>query len=101
MLIVVLFNLKPGASREDYENWAKTTDIPTVNALGSVRGFSVIRTTGLLGTDDPAPYDYVELLHVEDMDKLGEDISTETMQRVAAEFQEFADSPQFMLTEPI
>ena len=101
MLIVVLFNLKPGASREDYENWAKTTDIPNVNALGSVRGFSVIRTTGLLGSDDPAPYDYVELLHVEDMEKLGEDISSETMQRVAAEFQEFADNPQFMLTEPL
>lgn len=101
MLIVVLFNLKPGASREDYENWANTTDIPNVNALGSVRNFSVMRTTGLLGTDEPAPYAYVELLDVADMDALGGDISSETMQRVAAEFQDFADNPQFMLTESI
>ena len=101
MLIVVLFNLKPGASRDDYENWAKTTDIPNVNALGSVRDFSVVRTTGLLGSDDPAPYEYVELLDVADMEKLGEDISSETMQRVAAEFQDFADGPQFMMTESI
>lgn len=101
MLIVVLFNLKPDASPDAYENWAKTTDIPNVNALPSVSDFSVLRTTGLLGSDDSAPYAYVELLDVGDMEQLGADVATDTMQRVAAEFQEFADNPQFMLTEPI
>lgn len=101
MLIVVLFNLKADASPDAYEHWAKNTDIPTVNALGSVTRFSVLRATGLLGSDQPAPYQYVELLDVADMDKLGEDIATETLRRVAAEFQGFADNPQFMLTEPI
>ncbi|GAA5525472.1 hypothetical protein Maes01_02042 [Microbulbifer aestuariivivens] len=97
--IVVLFNLKPGVSPSDYEQWAKTTDLPTVRKLGSVDDFSVLRTTGLLGTDASAPYQYVELLVVNDMEKLGADVSSETMQRVAAEFQQFADNPQFMLTE--
>lgn len=101
MLIVVLFNLKPGASREDYENWARSTDIPNVNALASVNNFSVLRTTGLLGSDAAAPYEYVELLDVGDMEQLGSDISTETMQRIAAEFQDFADGPAFMLTESL
>ena len=101
MLIVVLFNLKAGAQADAYENWAKSTDIPTVNALESVTEFSVLRTTGLLGSDDAAPYAYVELLDVGDMEKLGEDVASETMQRVAAEFQEFADNPLFMLTESI
>ena len=101
MLIVVLFNLKAGASRDAYEQWALNTDIPNVNALGSVRNFSVLRTTGLLGSEEPAPYEYVELLDVADMEALGADIGTETMQRVAAEFQEFADNPQFMLTEAL
>jgi hypothetical protein len=101
MLIVVLFNLKPDASREDYENWAKTTDIPNVNALGSVHGFSVVKTTGLLGKDDPAPYEYVELLHVADMELFGEEVATDTMRRVAGEFQAFADNPTFMMTEPL
>jgi hypothetical protein len=101
MLIVVLFNLKPGASREDYENWARSTDIPNVNALPSVSSFSVLRTTGLLGSDATAPYEYVELLDVGDMEQLGSDISTETMQRIAAEFQDFADGPAFMLTESL
>lgn len=101
MLIVVLFNLKPDASADAYENWARTTDIPNVNALGSVSNFSVLRTTGLLGSDDPAPYQYVELLDVADMEGLGADVSSETMQRVAEEFQAFADNPAFMLTESI
>lgn len=99
--IVVLFNLKPGVSPSDYEQWAKTTDLPTVRKLGSVNQFSVLRTSGLLGTDAPAPYQYVELLEVNDMEKLGADVSSETMQRVAAEFQQFADNPQFMLTDVI
>ncbi|MFT7287676.1 MAG: hypothetical protein ACI87W_001791 [Halieaceae bacterium] len=101
MLIVVLFNLKTDAAPDAYENWAKSTDIPAVNGLGSVKNFSVLRTTGLLGRDDAAPYQYVELLDIADMEKLGEDVATETMQRVAAEFQAFADNPQFMLTESI
>ncbi|EED34052.1 conserved hypothetical protein [gamma proteobacterium NOR5-3] len=101
MLIVVLFNLKPGASPDAYENWARSTDIPNVNALGSVRSFSVLRTTGLLGSENPAPYSYVELLDVQDIEQLGNDVGSETMQRVAAEFQGFADAPAFMLTESI
>ena len=101
MLIVVLFNLKAGASREDYENWARNTDVPNVNALGSVREFSTHKTTGLLGKEDPAPYEYVELLDVADMEKFGEDVASENMRRVAGEFQAFADNPVFMLTQPL
>ena len=53
--ILVLFNLKPGTSVDDYENWAKTVDIPTVNGLGSIEKFEVFKTTGLLfsGTIHP------------------------------------------------
>ncbi|WP_160153443.1 REDY-like protein HapK [Microbulbifer sp. ALW1] len=100
-MIVVLFNLKPGVNASDYEEWARTTDLPNVNRLPSVAQFSVLRTTGLLGSDAPAPFQYVELLEVNDMPQLGEDVSSETMQKVAAEFQQFADNPKFMLTQSI
>ena len=49
MRIVVLFNLKPGVDPAAYEEWARTTDIPGVRALGSCTDFQVYRTTGLLG----------------------------------------------------
>ncbi len=96
--IVVLFNLKPDIARDAYEAWALSTDLPIVRALASVDGFTVHPTTALLGSDDAPPYQYVEIIDVADMDGFGQDIASETMQRVAGEFQEFADNPVFMLT---
>lgn len=98
--IVVLFNLKPGVDPEEYERWALETDLPTVRALGSVDGFSANRVSGLL-TGGAAPYRYVEVIDVNDMDVFGADISSETMQKVAAQFQAFTENPQFMLAEAL
>lgn len=99
--IVVLFNLKDAGSAADYEAWAKSTDLPTVNALESVDGFTVHRASGLLGTDAAPPYQYIEIIDVNDMSVFGEEVATETMRKVAAEFQAFADSPVFILTDAL
>jgi len=101
MRIIVVFNLKEGVSAADYENWAKTADIPGVNALGSVDGFTVHKAAGLFGSDDPSPYQYVEILDINGMDPFVADISTEEFQAMAAPFQDFADNPQFILTEDL
>jgi hypothetical protein len=98
--IVVLFNLKPGVSAEAYEAWARSTDLPIVNALPSIDRFEVLKTTGLLG-GGVAPYQYVELLRFESLDNLFADIGTPTMQRVAGEFQNFADNPLFLTTSAL
>lgn len=99
--IVVLFNLKDAGSVEEYEAWAKSTDLPIVNGLKSVDGFTVHRATGLLGTDAAPPYQYIEIIDVNDMSVFGEEVSTETMRKVAGEFQGFADSPTFILTDSL
>lgn len=99
--IVVLFNLKPGADVAAYERWARTTDLPIVNALPSVRRFEVLKSLSLLGSAAKPPYEYVELLEVTGLEALGADIATETMARVAAEFGGFADQPQFIVTESL
>ena len=98
--IIVLFNLKPGVDRAAYEAWARSTDLPIVNALASVERFTVHAATGLLGSDAPPPYDYVEIIDVADMAQFGEDTTSVTMTRVAGEFQQWAD-PVFMLTDAI
>ena len=85
--ILVLFNLKPGKSVEDYEAWAREKDIPGVNGLGSVDDFSVFRCGPTLFTDAKPPYEYVEILDVNDMDQFGQDAAQEHMQAIAAEFQ--------------
>lgn len=97
--IIVLFNLKSDADREAYEQWAKNTDLPTVRGLDSCDGFTVYKTTGLLGGGQAAPYQYVEKIEVNDMGRFGTEVKTDLMQAVAAEFQAFADQPVFMLSE--
>jgi len=99
--IVVLFNLQSGVDISDYEQWANTTDLPIVNGLQSIEQFEVFKTTGLLGSEESAPYQYVELLKINDFDKFGAEVASDTMQKVAAEFQSFADSPLFITLEKI
>jgi len=97
--IVVLFNLASDADVAAYEDWARATDLPTVNGLESVDDFSVFKASGVLGSDKAAPYEYVEVIAVNDMQTFGEEVSTEAMRKVAGEFQAFAEAPIFILTE--
>ncbi len=99
--VIVLYNLKTGITSADYERWAKKTDLPIVRGLKSISGFDVYRCEGLLGSDNKPPYQYTEIIHVADMDQFGRDISDSTMQKVAAEFQTFADNPTFILSRSI
>ena len=101
MRIVVLFNLKPGADPAAYEAWARGTDIPGVNALGSVERFTVHKATGLFGSDAPSPFQYIEVIDFPALDTFVADTSDPEFQNVAAAFGEFADNPQFIVTEDL
>jgi uncharacterized protein (TIGR02118 family) len=96
--LVVLFNLKPGVSVDDYERFAREVDMPIVNALPSVNRFEVLKASGMLG-GGAAPYSYIEVIDLKSLEELGQDVATEKMQQVAAQFRELADSPQFIITE--
>ena len=99
MHIFALFNLKPGISTEEYQQWARTVDLPTVNGLGSINSFRVFQSTGLLGSDAAPPYAYIEVLDIADMDQFGADVSTKAMQDIAAAFQSMADISFITTTE--
>ena len=99
--LIVLFNLREGVTPECYERWAAETDLPTVRRLSHCRAFNLYRGLGLLGTDRPAPYQYVEVIEVDDLPSFREETATATMRRVAAEFRTFADQPQFMVMERV
>ncbi|MCC6942417.1 MAG: REDY-like protein HapK [Novosphingobium sp.] len=101
MRIVVLFNLKPGVDPEAYEAWARGTDIPGVNALSSVSGYTVHKATGLFGSDAASPYQYIEVIDITAMEPFVVDVTNPEFQKVAAAFGEFADAPQFILTEDL
>jgi len=98
--LIVLFNLKNPAAAADYERWAREVDLPTAGALPSVERFELLKAKGLLG-GGASPYQYVEIIRVKDMARFGVDVASAAMQRVAAQFQEFADNPLFLLTDPL
>ncbi len=99
--VLVLFNLQEGVDVEEYERWAKTRDLPIARNLSSVDQFNVLKTNGMFGTDAPAPYQYVELLQVNDFEKLGAEAGEGEMAKVASEFAGFADNPQFIVLQDI
>jgi hypothetical protein len=53
-----------------------------------------------LGSDAKPPYDYIGIIDGAGKDGFGRDVATPTMQRVAAEFQDWAE-PVFILTRDI
>ena len=95
--LIVLFNLKKDADSGVYESWAKATDLPVVRGLSSVDSFEVYRSQGLFG-GGAAPYEYVEMIDINDVDQFGTEVGSATMAKVAGEFQGFADNPVFILT---
>jgi hypothetical protein len=99
--IIVIFNLKDAVDPAAYEAWARGTDIPGVNALSSVKAFTVHKATGLFGSDAPSPYQYAEVIDIHGMDPFVAEISTPEFQAVASAFGDFADNPQFILTEDL
>lgn len=102
MRIIVPFNLKPGVDIAEYEAWAKAEDIPTAGALPSVKSFTVHRATGLFGDPEAQPpYAYFEVLDITDLDDFVADVSDPDFQAKVAPFQQYADAPQFILTEEL
>jgi len=97
--LIVLFRLKPGTDRQAYENWARQTDLPIVRQLASVTSFDLYRALGVFGSGQPAPYDYVEVIRIADLDRFGTEVASATMQQVAGEFRGFADNTLFLLAE--
>lgn len=101
MRIIALYNLKAGVTAGDFEDWARTRDLPVVRSLPAVDDFQIYRTTGLMGGDGTPPYAYAEVIDVPDMEGLDKDMATEAVQALLGEFAGFAEAPVFMLTEAL
>ena len=96
MFIVVLFNLKPGVSVAEYEEWATGVDIPGVRRMKSIAAFDVFRLEAVRGSGAAPPDQYVELLEVADEEQFKADVSTDAQKAVSARFRELADNPLFI-----
>lgn len=100
-IIVVLFNLKAGVQASTYEAWAKSTDLPTVNSLKSVDQCRLLRTSRVMGSELPSPYQYIETIEVNSFAGFQEDLNGPLMQRITEEFNKFADKPLLIVSQEL
>ena len=78
------------------------TDVVVNSEAVDPSWFDVQRATGMLSGSPDVPYRYVEILRVASVEALRTNIAaTPAMAEVARQFREFADAPQFIVTEAI
>ncbi|MYA29852.1 MAG: REDY-like protein HapK [Gammaproteobacteria bacterium] len=94
--VIVLFNLREDADQAEYEAWALERDLVEVQRLPSVDHFRILRCVGLLGGTGAPPYQYAEVIYLNSMEKFGEDLQSDTVGKLAAEFRQFTDNPLFI-----
>ena len=100
--LILMYTLKPGVSRQDFEHWVRNTDYPAMRGLKRVESFVTYRTTGLLMGDGQPSADYIEVFKVVDFTGFtSEDLPVATFQGIMVHFMGFAQAPQFILVEEI
>ena len=97
--LIVMFDLKPGQSVEEYEQFAKTIDVPGVKRMNSVDEFRVYKSESLLFSEDAPPCQYFEVIEINDMDEFGNEVQANSAQEVATKFQSMVDNLKFILTD--
>lgn len=99
--IIVLFNLKPNIDKNQYEEWAKTTDLPVVRNLDSVEKFEILKAQSMLMSGDIPPFEYIEIISVSNMESFSAHTNTPIMDEVKEQFLQFCDQPKFIICEGI
>jgi len=100
-ILIVLFNLKKGVKAEEYEDFARHIDSPTIKKLNSNKGFTILKGLNLFGTNEPSPYQFIEIMVITSFEELAEDIMQSHVQAMLGKFMEFADDPQLIVTQKI
>ena len=75
---------------------------PTVEGLQSVDRMRVFKVGSVLGSDQVPPFRHFEVIEVNDLEKLGEEVTSDVMAPVATRFQgEYAHSPVFLIADEL
>jgi hypothetical protein len=65
--------LQPGVKAEEYERWVREVDYVAARAIPSIISYRVHRISGPC-VGDGAPYDYVEVVEITDIEDYRRDI---------------------------
>jgi TPP-dependent pyruvate/acetoin dehydrogenase alpha subunit len=85
--------LQPGVKAEDYERWVREVDYVLAKKIPSIVRYRVYRINGACLGDDPAPYDYVEMVEITDIDVYRHEIRNHpAAEKIIAEIRQYVES---------
>ena len=86
-------NLQPGVKAEDYERWVREVDYVLAKEIPSIINYRVYHIKGACLGDDPAPYDYVEIVEITDIDVYRHEIRNHAAaEKIIAEIRNYVES---------
>lgn len=100
--LIILYSLKDGVTKSDFETWVRDVDQPAMRGLSRVESFNTYAAKGLLMGEGVPSVDYVEIFDIPDLAGFtSEDMAGETVQSIMGQFMGFADAPQFIICEDV
>ncbi len=100
--ILILYKLKDGVTREDFETWLKTSSAPTLRGVKRLKDLTVYRVEKRLMEAGKASIDYMEIFDIPDIAGfVSEDIPSPALRKDMEEFRGFAQSPEYLLASPV
>jgi hypothetical protein len=95
--VFVSYRLKPGITREQYENWSRATDVPALRSLARLKSIAVYRIGQKLLAEGAPTYQYIELLDIPDLPGfLANDIPGPVMSDILAQFAGLTDNVEIV-----
>ena len=86
-------NLQPGVKAEDYERWVREVDYVMARQIPSIISYKVYHINGACLGDAPAPYDYVEVVEITDIDTYRHEIRNHpAAEKIVAEIRDYVAS---------
>ena len=79
--VFFLNTLHNGVTADEYESWVRQVDYPLARGLAEINSYIVTRVDGHLGSNDPKPFQYLEVIEVTDVDEY------RAMMKSSAEFK--------------
>ncbi|MEY4878633.1 MAG: hypothetical protein RJB62_101 [Pseudomonadota bacterium] len=100
--LILTYTLKPGVTKDQFENWVRSFDYPNMRGLKRVSSFKTYRTEKLLVGAGKPPADYVEIFAIDDFEGfLAEDMPGGVVQKVMGEFMGHVENPAFMIVSEV
>lgn len=100
--VMILYRLKPGVSKDDFEAWVRAYDYPNIRGIARVARFANHRVERLLIGEGAPDVDYVEVFDIPDLDGfVAEDLAGPVIVEVMPRFMDWVEDPRFLVVGEI